>query len=174
MSDPQAAPHWRIAAETIPERGLTIDHALDVADCALLAQQLDLRALAALRLDGTLAPQGRGFRFVGRLTARLTQTCVVTLEPVEAEIAEDVDVEFRSGEPADAAEAEQAVLDLDEVEPIENGVLNLGRLAFDVLAAGLDPYPRKPGAKLDWQPPAKSSGGAENPFAVLARLKPKA
>ena len=64
-------------------------------------------------------------------------------------------------------------VDLDEdveVEPVDGKWLAVGRIVFEELAAGLNPYPRRPGAEFtpatDAAEPAK-----ENPFAVLAKLK---
>ena len=39
----------------------------------------------------------------------------------------------------------------------------------------IDPFPRQPGAVLDWEVPSPGgdAAGAQNPFAVLARLKAK-
>ena len=33
----------------------------------------------------------------------------------------------------------------DPPEPIENGIIDLGRVATDALYLAVDPYPRKPG-----------------------------
>ena len=46
-------------------------------------------------------------------------------------------------EPADSDDDYQMV---EPPEPIENGVIDLGRLAADVIYLAIDPYPRKEGA----------------------------
>ena len=56
--------------------------------------------------------------------------------------------------------------DEDEPDPIIGGKIDLGALAAEFFALGLDPWPRKPGAAFQWpddegtpHPPA----GASNP-----------
>ena len=65
-------------------------------------------------------------------------------------------------------------LEDDEVEPIINGIIDLGELAAQHLGVALDPYPRKPGAAFG---EAQFGGNEkrENPFIKLAELakKPK-
>jgi uncharacterized metal-binding protein YceD (DUF177 family) len=52
--------------------------------------------------------------------------------------------------------------------------LDLGEVAAEELSLALDPYPRKPGARLEKSRYGESEEEAEkgrNPFAVLAGLK---
>src|SRR5438094_173579 len=57
----------------------------------------------------------------------------------------------------------------DRPEPIENGILALGRLAADVLYLAIDPYPRKPGAVFE--PQVTAADPADHPFAALKGLQ---
>jgi len=71
---------------------------------------------------------------------------------------------------------ENAIDDAPEPEPIVAGQIAVGRVVFESLAAALEPYPRKPGAVLDWQAPLPADAAATtatSPFAVLANLKTK-
>ena len=54
--------------------------------------------------------------------------------------------------------------DDDEPDPIVDGKIDLGALAAEFFALGLDPYPRKPG--VAFEPPAEPEPEA-TPFAVL-------
>ena len=100
----------------------------------------------------------------------MTQTCVVTLEPFEAEVAEPVELRFADlpeaaldgGEPRVVEVAEE-----DAPDPIVSGRIDLGALTAEFLALGLDPYPRKPGVAFD--APGETR---ESPFAALGRLRP--
>ena len=56
--------------------------------------------------------------------------------------------------------------DEDEPDPIIEGKIDLGALAAEFFALGLDPYPRKPGASFELN--AKPEP-ADSPFAVLAK-----
>ena len=84
------------------------------------------------------------------MRARVGQTCVVTLDPIENDIDEPIDLIFAPAEqiPAladlvdDGGESDAEVA--DPPEPIENGIIDLGRLATDALFLAIDPYPRKP------------------------------
>jgi hypothetical protein len=74
----------------------------------------------------------------------VTQTCVVSLEPFEAEVVEPIDVKFLpAGTTKPAAALPEEEEDTDE---IVDGRIDLGALASEFLTLGLDPYPRKPGA----------------------------
>jgi uncharacterized metal-binding protein YceD (DUF177 family) len=96
---------------------------------------------------------------------------VVTLEPVENEIRETVDLVFVPGAATLASEAEDIVPGAEEPpEALVDGTVDLGALAIEFLILGIDPYPRKPGAVVE----AVSVGEAtSHPFAALAKLKEK-
>jgi hypothetical protein len=108
------------------------------------------------------------------LQARVTQVCVISLEPFEAKIAETVVLRFVPAasvrEAEDAAELDPETLEGPDELPYANGIIDLGAALAEQLALTLDPYPRKPGAKL----PDGLTGTAENPFAALAVRKTKA
>jgi hypothetical protein len=59
---------------------------------------------------------------------------------------------------------------MPDEEPMENGAIDVGRVVFEELMSGIDPYPRRPDAHFDW-----SGDGIEetrdNPFAALSRLR---
>src|SRR5206468_2729455 len=119
---------------------------------------------------------GGRFHVVGSLRARVGQTCVVTLDPIETDIDEPIDLVFAPPEQIpelsdlvdEAAESEGAIP--DPPEPIVNGFIDLGRLATDALLLALDPYPRKPGVVFD--PPVEPDDPEDHPFAALKALKP--
>src|SRR5262249_57841535 len=107
------------------------------------------------------------------------QPCVWTIDPIEPEIDEPIDLMFAPPEqiPALSDLVDDAAAHADEIdppEPIEGGVIDLGRLATDALFLGIDPYPRKPDAVFDHEitPPDPK----DHPFAALEALKtgPKA
>ena len=79
----------------------------------------------------------------------MSQTCVVTLEPVANELAERVDVSSRRKRPTAMLVGRQLNLpSANELEPLTGGVVDLGALATEFLILGLDPYPRKPGRRI--------------------------
>ena len=100
------------------------------------------------------------------------QNCVVTLDPIEKNIVESIDLIFSTDpQPTLADPDDEASFNLSDAEPPEQlvgGAVDLAAIATEYFLLGIDPYPRKEGAVFE----APSSGGAEiNPFAVLAALK---
>lgn len=129
-----------------------------------------LRATLRLRREGTA-----GVHLTGDVQARVTQTCVVTLEPFDADIAEPVDFHYLPAADIVAAYpggSDRTVVDETEPEPPEpivNGRIDLGAVASEVLALSLDPYPRRPGVEFK---PMEENEPDVSPFAGLAKLKP--
>jgi uncharacterized metal-binding protein YceD (DUF177 family) len=152
----------QIALEDIPESGLHLEIAAADAVRAELAQLAGVREVPQLAAVFDLTRQGGGVRVGGQVSARVGQTCVVTLEPVENAVEEPVDVLFapEGKSPAKAGE--------EPPEPLIGGNVDLGALATEFLLLGIDPYPRKEGA--EFAPPATPERG-ERPFAALASLK---
>jgi hypothetical protein len=169
---------WRvpIAVAQIPDTGLHRDLAADQAICAGIAAVGALREVlsAHASLDVTPISGGR-FHVEGRVQARIGQTCVVTLDPMESEIDAPIDLIFAPPDQipqmADLVdEAEESEVEIpDPPEPIENGIIDLGRLATDALYLAVDPYPRKPDAVFE--PLIEAPDPEDHPFAALKALK---
>ena len=136
-------------------------------DCAALAALYGLPAILLLRGEFWLRHE-RGGVITAQLhmQAKVTQICVVTLEPFEARIGEQSKLRFVPAQ--SLPESEGMELDAEALEgpdeiPYAGDVLDLGAALAEQLALALDPYPRKPGAAL----PEEFLGEPENPFAVL-------
>lgn len=174
-----AAPHpWsiKIAVDQIPDTGVHQELVADDAQRAALAKLGGLRDIAEARATFDLRPAGRGrIQVLGRVTARVGQVCVVTLEPIENAIDEPVDLLFAPEDQVAAIikameqEAEATGEDVDPPEAIADGTIDLGRLAADVLFLGIDPYPRKPG--VAFEPVVTAEDPESHPFAALKALK---
>ena len=149
------------------------------AEREAIAGLLDLVGLERLTFLYRLDHGGGGrFRLTGRLQANVTQTCVVSLDPVEVRLDVPVEVEFWPAfllkEPEEGAEVPVSVALLDWPEPIADGRIDLGPLIYETLATALDPYPKREGVSFDWSqqgPPQKAGEGKSGPFAALAALK---
>jgi uncharacterized metal-binding protein YceD (DUF177 family) len=171
---------WRafVNVAQIPQEGLHRDIEADTATRAAMADVAGLRDISSARasFDLSLVSGGR-VHVAGHLTARIGQTCVVTLEPIEDDIDEDIDLIFAPAEQipeiADELTDEEIAPVEGEMpespEPIENGIINLGRLATDVLFLAIDPYPRKAGAVFE--PQVAAADPEDHPFASLKALK---
>ncbi len=171
---------WRVpvAVEDIPEAGQHFTLAAESDVRAAIARIAGLRDLSRLEADFDVMRHGAaGLHVVGRISASVGQTCVVTLEPLVNDVTEDVDLLFMpqsyGAEIADETNRDEIPRDMkwDELEPLIGGVVDLGALATEFLLLGLHPYPRKPGAVFE--PPRDPKPDA-SPFAALAGLTAKA
>ena len=160
-----------VAAE-VPETGRHVELVPDEATRQAIAKVADVVALPRLKATFDLTRHGaEGLRVEGRVVATAVQNCVVTLEPIESEIDEAVDLVFRPEPSEQPGASNEEVHALDTQEPPETlvgGTVDLGNLATEFLILGIDPYPRKEDAVFD-APPAGDP--TSHPFAALAALK---
>ena len=143
--------------------GLTRTVEANEAERQALATRLGLPAIELLSVTFHLSPPARAtVAATGLLSARVTQECIVSGEPVEAALNEAFAVRFvpEGRESDDLSDPDSP----DDVA-YTDGVIDLGEAATEQLALMLDPYPRKPDAVL----PDELAAGAESPFAALAR-----
>ncbi len=147
------------------------------AEMANIARLLDLVGIDGLSFDYRLR-HGAGGRIhvAGRLKAPVVQTCVVSLDPVEAVV--DVPVEAEFWPAALIEEFEKKAEDpgqsglLDWPDAITDGTIDLGPIIYETLATSLEPYPKRPGVSFEWSPGASETERPETgPFAALAKLK---
>ena len=169
---------WRVpvVVAQIPETGLHRDLQADQAIRNAVADVGGLREVLSVQASFDVTPMSGGrFQVAGHVRARVGQTCVVTLEEIENDIDEPIDLIFAPPEqiPQMAAlvdEAEEGDEETpDPPEPIENGMIDLGRVATDALYLAVDPYPRKPGAVFE--PVLEAADPEDHPFAALKALK---
>lgn len=143
-----------------------------------LARRFGLLSLDALSAQAELRRSGEAATAAGRLRARVTQSCVGSGEPVEAEVDEDFRVDFRPS-PAEARSDEEIELGEGELDVTfyEGGAIDLGEAVAQTLLLALDPYPRSPAAEAALREAGvKSEEEARtesSPFAALAALKGK-
>jgi uncharacterized metal-binding protein YceD (DUF177 family) len=172
-ADPWSVP---VAVAQIPDTGLHRDIEAGPATREAMAEVGDLREIlsASASLDVTPERGGR-FHVAGRVLARVGQTCVVTLDPIENDIDVPIDLIFAPPEQIpelsdlvdDAAESSEEIP--DPPEPIVNGIIDLGRVATDALFLAIDPYPRRPDAVFE--PPLVADDPEDHPFAALKALQ---
>jgi hypothetical protein len=141
-----------------------------------MAELAGLREVLSANASLDVTPKGGGrFHVGGRVRARVGQTCVVTLDPIENDIDEEVDLIFAPPEQipqmADLVdETAEGVVEIpDPPEPIVNGIIDLGRLATDALFLGVDPYPRR--TDVVFEPPVVPADPEDHPFAALKALQ---
>jgi hypothetical protein len=172
-ADPWSIP---VTVAHIPDSGLHRDIEAGRAAREAMADVAGLREILSASASLDVTPKGGGrFQVAGQVRARIGQTCVVTLDPIENDIDEPIDLIFappgQIPQLADLADeaAESDVEIPDPPEPIVNGVIDLGRLASDALYLGIDPYPRRPDAVFE--PPVVAADPEDHPFAALKALQ---
>jgi uncharacterized metal-binding protein YceD (DUF177 family) len=187
----------RLDVDDVPPEGLDLTISATEPERLALAAEDGLEGLAKLEADLHVDPWRKGgLTVTGEVRARITQICVVTLDPFESELVEPIDVKFAPA-PGSVAEvslkgrqvrdpprrrtavpppsppaAHGLTLDAeDPPDPIFDGRIDLGALVAEFLALGLDPYPRKPGVAFEENPAADDDDKPESPFAKLEALK---
>jgi uncharacterized metal-binding protein YceD (DUF177 family) len=156
--------HRPVTLDRIGAQGLDVTLEANPLECAALADRMKLPVVHAMSCVFHLLPESRDVVVAsGYLRARVTQTCVVSLEDFETSVEENFQVRFvPSGEERDDIDPEA-----DDEIPFEGNQIDLGEAAAEQLGLALDPYPRMPGAEL---PEAEATAEA-SPFAALAGLR---
>jgi uncharacterized metal-binding protein YceD (DUF177 family) len=136
---------------------------------AALAKRFDLLALDRLEAKVRVTPMAGGYyRLAADFEAELSQACAVTSEPVPAHIAESFTLTYGPVE-----EETEIVLDgeAEPIEPLDDGMIDIGEAVAQQLSLSLDPFPRAPGAALEEEADLSDSSPRESPFAALAKLR---
>lgn len=161
-----------VRLDDIGPQGIDMEIAASARERELLADRFSLQ-----RIDGLVASvQLRRFdgggkvRLTGRLEASVVQTCVVSLEPVDETVSQEIDIVFERV--PEGASAREVVLDMaEDVEPLEGDTLDVGEVVAEELALSLNPYPRRPDLELELGPTRRDEEAPSGPFEKLARLK---
>ncbi len=167
-----------VALAELPAEGAGWELSATSAERAAVAARLGLSAVERLDASVRLAwiVPGRTLKATGRIRARVVQSCVVTLDPVTADLDEPLYVAFARDDGAAGGHA-----DWDAAEPLPANRLDIGELVTEELSLALDPYPRSPGAGEPALGPGAGLHAAEaaeppepagdGPFKALERLK---
>ncbi len=169
MKKPSAAePEFSrpLLTDRVPRKGSHEVFAAEPKELLALAKRFDLPVLHSLKAHLIAMPwRGGGVKVTGKVTAEIEQVSVVSLEAFRSTAKFEVERYFLPERfIADASE--------DDVDPIENGEIDLGELVAEAVALELDAYPRKPGEAYA----ETSDDSAEvidlkpSPFANLGKL----
>lgn len=166
-----------VRVDEVSAAGESVEIVAGPNDLEPLALAIGVERVLSAHATLRLAPaSGGAVQVKGEARASVEQICVVTLDPFETEIVEAVDVRFAP--PSEVAEAEARLRTHppdnesetpDLPEPIVDGTLALGALVQEILALGVDPYPRKPGVAFEGGRDAADE--RVSPFAALAKLQ---
>lgn len=166
----------------LPKMGMPVTIDANEKQRADLAEEHGLEAVGRYHADLIVAPWKRGgVRVSGNVEADITQACVVTLDPIESKIAEQVSGLFL---PEDSKlkrlefhSSSEVVLDADgpdSPEVFSGDTIDVGALAEQFFALAIDPYPRKEGVSA---PEAAGNDASDENrgqlFEKLKSLKPE-
>lgn len=140
----------------LPAKGLPVVIEADERQREALAGEHGLEKVESYRAELMVTPWKRnGIKVAGRVTADIVQACVVSLEPVETHMDEEVSALFW---PEDSklgrqgfSSAGEMVLDAegpDSPETFSGDMIDVGALAEEFFGLAIDPYPRKKGVLL--------------------------
>lgn len=167
----------------LPQKGMPVIVEADARQRDALAAEHGLLSVEAYRADLLVAPWKRnGVKVSGRVDAKITQECVVTLDPIEASISEEVSGLYFPEDSKlgrlgfhDNGEIHLDVEGPDSPEIFSGDTIDVGALAEEFFGLAIDPYPRKPGISLT--PDETGEREAEEPrgplFEKLKALRQK-
>jgi uncharacterized metal-binding protein YceD (DUF177 family) len=154
------------------QAGADVTIAVKGDDLVRLAKWAKVESIEAFSADVELRRVSQtSFKIAYSLTADITQTCVVTLEPVRTHIARAFARELNVASPLPD---KGGVLTLDAgddeaPEEIASPHFDLAGPLLEEFLLAIDPYPRARGAAFETPQDADAASG--NPFAVLKSLK---
>jgi uncharacterized metal-binding protein YceD (DUF177 family) len=151
---------------------------VDSAEREAIASLLDLIALDRLSFAFQVHRRGQGcLTLEGALSASMTQTCVVSLDPVASTLEAPVEIEFWPlhliADRAETADEAASNSSLAWPEPIVDHKIDLGPVIYETLATALDPYPKREGVSFQWSEGSAETNAepAQSPFEALRSLK---
>ena len=150
--------HRPMLLDRIGPNGLDVTVEATPAECAALAARMQLPAVHAVSCTFHLVREDRDTILArGHLKARVTQTCIVSLEDFEAPVEEVFRICFvPAGEETDDLDPES-----DDEIPYEGNVIDLGEAAAEQLALALAPI--RASRALRWRSPGRSSASIRSP-----------
>lgn len=149
MTGPAPEFHRPVSVRSLGRTPVGKEVAADAGERAAVAARLDVVAIARLEAHATLQRRDDGAVVVhGRVEADLTRESIVSLEPFETSAAEEFATVFVPETGRGEREVEIDPTEVEDVEVLEGGSIDIGELAVQYLSLALDPYPRAPGEAL--------------------------
>ncbi|MDH6266706.1 uncharacterized metal-binding protein YceD (DUF177 family) [Rhizobium sp. SG_E_25_P2] len=171
---------YRVKVGHVSHNPIEVHVEADARELKALASFWQTLSVDALSADVKLRRWKKdGVKVFGELRGRVTQACVVTLEPVESEIFEEIDQIFVPEGSAlariPANDEGELIVDPDGPDLPETFVgdtIDVGMLVAELAAMGLDPYPRKSGVEFSGHVESTAADDKRpSPFAALKSMK---
>ncbi len=174
-----------VSVGRLPQKGLNVKIEANARELETLRDFHELLDVKSFKADLQIVPWKKdGVRVRGEVHAEIVQSCIVTLEPIEAKVDAEIDTIFvpensrlarlpldENGELIISAEGP------DIPETFSGDTLDAGAIAEEFFELAIDPYPRKEG--VESVPPVVVQYGDDdvekpaNPFAALKDWKQK-
>jgi uncharacterized metal-binding protein YceD (DUF177 family) len=177
---PQGAIPHLVSVARLPQNGMPLKLAANEKELRALAKEHDLVGVQSFKVDLLIKKWRKdGVKITGRLTADITQHCVITLEPLISQIENEIDAVFvqegsKLARPPLSSDGE-IVIDYDGAdlpETFSGDMIDVGALAEEFFGLAIDPYPRKPGAVLEEALEDAEPGTQKpSPFADLLKFR---
>ena len=177
---PQGAIAHMVSVARLPQNGMPLKLSANEKERRALAKAHELLSVQSFTADLLIKKWRRdGVKITGRVTAEITQSCVITLEPLDTRLENDIDAVFvqegsKLARPPLSADGE-IIIDYDGAdlpETFSGDAIDVGALAEEFFGLAIDPYPRKAGAVLEEALEDVEPGAAKpSPFAGLLKFR---
>ncbi|WP_417453157.1 DUF177 domain-containing protein [Kiloniella sp.] len=173
----------RYPVDKVQARSQVLNIKAKPEECEAVAKRFDLIELKSLSAILELNPKGKGslLEVKGQLKANVTQSCILSAEPVMAKINEPFEILYSFE--TNRETADEILIDIDAEDPPEMADpkgIDFGEAIVQQLAVMLDPYPKVPnstwdGDSVDEAPDEEEMQEAAktSPFSVLKNLQIK-
>lgn len=182
----EAVLSFPVSVQHVPHKGIEVTLKSDDKERAALAKAHGLGEVRSFSADFIITPWKKsGIKIRGKVLAQIVQACVVTLEPIENQIDENVEIVMvpehsrlaripldESGEMLIAADGP------DIPETFSGDKIDIGAIAEEFFDLAIDLYPRKPDltdsmAITVGEAEDEGGHGGVSPFARLADWQKK-
>ncbi|RCS23110.1 DUF177 domain-containing protein [Phyllobacterium salinisoli] len=167
-----------VSVNNLPQKGIIVTIKADERERGALARDHGLEAVKFFAAEFHVLPwKKQGVKVQGRIDADIVQSCIATLEPLDARIAEKVDTVFVPEDSKLARirldESGEMLIDAegpDMPETFSGDHIDIGAVAEEFFDLAIDPYPRKPGLPEQILPQETVTPDVEKPVSPFAKL----
>ncbi|WP_455482463.1 DUF177 domain-containing protein [Bartonella sp. B35(2025)] len=167
---------YPISVSSLPVKGIKAHICANQQECAQLAKNHDLVEVKFCEGEFHILPwKKRGVRVKGSLRARVVQLCVITLEPLENVLDENIDIVFvpedsNLTKPKILEDTGELFLDasgLDTPEVFYGDKIDIGAVMEEFFELSIDHYPRKKGINMSIIENSDEVEQKLSPFSIL-------
>ncbi|WP_455477495.1 YceD family protein [Bartonella sp. B41] len=176
ISQMKFALSYPVSVRSLPTKGIKARICADQKECIHLAYNHDLAEVKFCEGEFHIFPwKRRGVRVKGFFRAKIIQLCVVTLEPLENTLYEDIEIVFipqdsNLTKPKIFENTGELFLDsdgLDTPEIFHGDKIDIGEIMEEFFELSINHYPRKEGASMDIIENSDEIGQKSSPFSAL-------